>query len=98
MQGQIEYHDRLRISDTRTLVRDVANCMAEREGDLPATLDPMSCARNPHRLSGYAAGITYERLTDKRFQLCTQLQDPKRASTYNGELKGNTFCISRTVK
>lgn len=97
-QGRMEHHDRLRISDARSLARDVADCLTNADKDVPDSLDPMTCAHNPHRLSGYASSVTYERLSQKRFQLCTNVEVPERAWTYGGDLKGNRYCIDRTIK
>ncbi|CUH88181.1 hypothetical protein PH5382_02113 [Phaeobacter sp. CECT 5382] len=101
-QGRMEHRDSLRLSDLQQLQRDVAACMertdtAPSELDLPEALDPMTCARNPHQLTGYAAEITYERLGPRRFQLCTKVEDPQKLRLYNGTLQGDRLCIERKL-
>ncbi|WP_310622222.1 DUF5671 domain-containing protein [Flexibacterium corallicola] len=97
-QGRKEYLDRIRLSDLRTLQREVTQCLTIKAAELPASLDPMSCANNPQSLSGYAAAITYHRLSSNWFQLCIKVSDPLRLSGLSGTLNGNTYCVKQSIK
>lgn len=92
-QGQLEQRDSSRLSDLRQLANDVAACPTIDRTNLPETLDPMTCARNPARLTGFASGITYERLTPTEFQLCTEVEDPDMIADYGLRVTGSTVCI-----
>ena len=94
-QGQIEQRDQWRISDLRTLANDVAQCTAIDRAALPATFDPMTCARNPARLTGFASDITYVRTSASAFSLCVQVEYPAAVDGYDLRLDGNTACIDR---
>ncbi len=96
-QGRREHLDRLRISDIKSLERDVANCLATKRGNLPETLNPMTCARNPERLSGFASTVTYQRIDLNRFQLCVKVNEPQRIRS-DGNLHANQYCVSKTIR
>ncbi|AEV38623.1 hypothetical protein PSE_4119 [Pseudovibrio sp. FO-BEG1] len=98
MQGQLERRDQLRISDINQLQKGITFCKATRNKDLPEELDPMSCARSPHLLTGYASQVTYKKLSAKQFQLCIEVEAPERLRTYNAELKGNLYCVTDKIR
>lgn len=95
VQGQMEQRDRWRISDLRTLANDVAQCSEIDAAALPGTFDPMTCARNPARLTGYGSEITYKRTTVTAFSLCIEVEYPAAVDGYDVRLDGNTACIDR---
>jgi hypothetical protein len=96
-QGRIEQRDVWRISDLRALARDVATCAAVTDGPLPAALNPMTCASNPARLTGYASEATYHRIGDTVFDLCIEVEYPAALRTYNLRIDGDTACIRNYV-
>lgn len=94
-QGQLEQRDRWRLSDLRTLTNDVAQCPDIDRAALPVTLDPMTCARNPARLTGFASDIAYEKTAASAFSLCVQIEYPAAVDGYDVRLEANTACIDR---
>ena len=96
-QGQMEQRDRWRMSDLRSLSADVALCTKIDLTALPETLDPMICARNPARLTGYASDITYRRISATEFALCTVLEFPPAVWDYGLKIDENTACIERAI-
>lgn len=97
-QGQVERRDSLRIKDMRTLSHDIANCTTIDRDNLPEQLDPMDCARNPARLTGFAQEVTYTRIAKTEFELCVGLEFPPRARDYGLRVDANTACISRMAR
>jgi hypothetical protein len=94
-QGQMEQRDRWRLSDLRTLANDVTDCVDIDRANLPETLDPMICARNPARLTGFASDIIYERTSTTAFALCVVVEYPAGLDSYDLRLDANTACIDR---
>lgn len=94
-QGQMEQRDRWRLSDLRTLANDVAVCPGINRTDLPESLDPLTCARNPARLTGYAGSITYARVSAVEFSLCTDLEYPSVVASYDLRVDGATVCLQQ---
>jgi hypothetical protein len=94
-QGQMEQRDRWRLSDLRILTNDVAQCTGIDRTNLPETLDPMTCARNPARLTGYASQVVYERLSETEFSLCTEIEFPPAISDGTLRVDGTTACAQR---
>ena len=92
-QGQMEQRDRWRISDLRVLIGDVALCTRIDRTNMPESLDPMTCARNPARLTGYASDITYHRITANEFELCTDVEAPDMLDGYALRVEGQTVCL-----
>ncbi len=97
-RGQMEQRDRWRISDMRSLARDVAACSQIDRENLPEVLDPMTCARNPARLTGYASDITYRRVSATEFELCTEVEIPASFEAYDLRLDENRVCLQRLAK
>ncbi|GHB32121.1 hypothetical protein GCM10007094_21120 [Pseudovibrio japonicus] len=97
-QGQMEHRDSLRVSDMHRLSEGIRNCEATRDKDLPDELDPMSCARSPQRLTGFASQVTYKKLSATQFQLCTTVEAPERLRGYNADIRGNLYCITDSIK
>ncbi len=97
-QGQMEHRDRIRVSDMRKLSEGIKLCQVTRDKDLPEQLDPMSCARSPQRLTGFAAQVTYKKLSTKQFQLCTEVEAPERLRGYNADIRGNLYCITDNIR
>ena len=96
-QGQMEQRDMWRISDLRSLANDIRICPGLDRTTLPETLDPMTCASNPARLTGFASAVTYQRIGASEFSLCTEVEFPAAIETYGLRVEGNTVCmISRT--
>lgn len=93
-QGRMEQRDRWRISDMQILARDVAACAAVDRNDLPDTLDPMTCARNPANLTGYASELRYTRITATEFELCTEVEFPPAVADWSLRIDGTTACLS----
>ena len=81
-RGRMEQRDAARISDLRTLSGDVAICFEGHQEGLPETLSPLECARNAGQLTGFAAGITYRRVSDRSFDLCTMVEFPPAVVGY----------------
>jgi hypothetical protein len=96
-QGQTEQRDRWRISDLRTLANDITTCPEIDRTNLPETLDPMSCARNPARITGYASDITYERRSPTGFTLCTRVEYPPAIESYGLRMDGTLACVERST-
>jgi hypothetical protein len=94
-QGQMDQRDRWRLSDLRTLANDVTDCVDIDRANLPETLDPMICARNPARLTGFASEITYERASATACSLCIQIENPAAVDSYDLRLNANAVCIDR---
>ncbi|MCR9109502.1 DUF5671 domain-containing protein [Marivita sp. XM-24bin2] len=94
-QGQMEQRDQWRISDLRTLANDVAQCPGLDRTNLPELLDPMTCARNPSRLTGFASAIIYERTSSNAFSLCVAVEYPEAVASFEFRMKNNTACIDR---
>ncbi len=94
-QGQMEQRDRWRIADLRTLANDVADCPGLDRAALPETLDPMTCARNPARLTGFASAITYNRITNTEYTLCTNAEFPPAINDYGLRIEDSTVCLQR---
>ena len=94
-QGQMEQRDRWRISDLRVLSGDVTLCTKIDRSNLPESLDPMACARNPAQLTGYASGITYHRIAANEFELCTDVEAPAVLDGYALRVEGQTVCLQR---
>lgn len=92
-QGQREQRDSGRISDLRSLARDIRECDTVDHENLPETLDPLSCARNPQRLTALAADFEYHRLDESAFELCTEVEFPEAISQYDVTLRDDTACI-----
>lgn len=97
-QGQMEHRDRLRVSDMRMLSEGIRFCEVTRDKDLPEMLDPMSCARSPQRLTGFASQVTYKKLSANQFQLCTTVEAPERLRGYNADIRGNLYCITDNIR
>ena len=97
-QGQMEQRDQWRVSDLRMLANDVAVCPEIDRTDLPETLDPMTCAGNPARLTGYANDITYTRISATEFSLCTEVEFPPAVEAYGMRIDGNTVCLHRITQ
>ncbi|APZ52978.1 DUF5671 domain-containing protein [Salipiger abyssi] len=97
-RGQMEQRDRSRIADLRTLTQDVLLCLEIDHETLPETLDPMSCARNPQRLTGFAAGIAYHRISDTAFELCTEIEFPPAIQPYGLTLTERTACMRQQTE
>jgi hypothetical protein len=96
-QGRTEQRDAWRISDLRTLARDVATCAVVVDGRLPAALDPMTCVSTPARLTGYAAEVTYQRISDTVFDLCIAVEYPAALQTYDLRIEGTAACIRTNI-
>lgn len=94
-QGQMEQRDQWRISDLRTLANDVVQCPEIDRSNLPVELDPMTCARAPARLTGFASDITYARTSSTAFSLCVEVEYPDAIPGYDLRLNDNTACIDR---
>lgn len=94
-QGQMEQRDQWRMADLRMLANDVTQCPEIDRATLPDTLDPMICARNPARLTGFAREITYDRTSATAFSLCVQIEYPSAVDSYDVRLDANTACIDR---
>ncbi|MFY0616445.1 MAG: hypothetical protein JXQ88_03150 [Shimia sp.] len=95
-QAQNEANDRIRAKDLRILVRDVDQCDFA-NGTVPESLDPMTCARNPERLTSYANQITYQKLSDKQFELCIALTAPDRFARPQGRVKNGAYCMKEKI-
>ncbi|WP_135502598.1 DUF5671 domain-containing protein [Roseovarius aestuariivivens] len=94
-QGQMEQRDRWRVADLTRLANDVTQCSAIDREALPEELDPMACAHNPARLTGYAGTVRYERLEPDRFRLCTEVEYPEGITAWNLDIDGTTVCTER---
>lgn len=92
-QGQAERRDRARLADLRVLSNEVRDCEALAQDSLPETLDPMSCARNPQALTGFAAAVEYRRSGENSFELCTGVEAPAAVSRYDVTLEDGTACM-----
>lgn len=98
-QGKMELRDRLRLSDLQLLENAVQFCAELKGKTLPETLDPMSCAQAPERLTGFAQEVTYDRLDPQRFELCIPLEAPDRAASYRySTRKGDAVCMTSTLR
>lgn len=96
-RGRMEQRDAARISDLRTLSGDVAMCFEGHQEGLPETLPPLDCARNAGQLTGFAAGITYRRVSDRSFDLCTTVEFPPAVGGYGIALTDDTACLRTTI-
>ncbi|MCK0150798.1 DUF5671 domain-containing protein [Marivita sp. S6314] len=95
-QGRLEQRDRARLSDLSTLSSNLSQCAAL-TAPLPSEFDPMDCANAPLRLTGFAADIVYARVTDTRFSLCIDVEDPATIYTSAMRIDGNTVCQERNI-
>lgn len=91
-QGAMEQRDRWRVADMRSLQNDLVGCSETLGSNLPETLDPTVCARNPGHLTGYAKEITYRRLNAREFELCVPVEFPKALSRYTIVKDGTLAC------
>jgi hypothetical protein len=94
-QGQMEQRDRWRLSDLRTLANDLSQCPDIDRASLPEMLDPMTCARNPAWLTGFASDIRYAWTSATAFSLCIEIEYPEAMDVYDVRLDANTACIDR---
>ncbi|OSQ50607.1 hypothetical protein MGEO_11430 [Marivita geojedonensis] len=92
-QGQMEQRDQWRLSDLRNLSEEIHMCPGIDQNDLPETLEPMTCASNPARLTGFASSITYTRVGPTEYALCTEVEFPPAIEGYGLRIDGNTVCI-----
>ncbi len=92
-QGQMEQRDQWRLSDLRTLSEDIHLCPGIDRTDLPETLDPMTCASNPARLTGFASSVRFSRVGPTEYTLCTEVEFPPAIEGYGLRVDGNTVCI-----
>jgi hypothetical protein len=97
-QGQMEQRDRWRISDLRSLTADVAACSQIDRANLPGMVDPMTCARNPVLLTGYATTIIYQRIAPTEFTLCTEVEFPPAIQEYDLRVDANRVCLQRSIE
>lgn len=95
-QGRAEQRDRSRIADLYTLTNDMTQCPAL-PSPLPEAFDPMDCAANPGRLTGFAADIRYSRTGPDRFRLCIALDSPRTANAPGLRMEGDSVCQDRIV-
>ncbi len=91
-QGQIEQRDQWRISDLHRLTEDIRACPGIDLSNLPDVLDPMSCASNPERLTGFASAISYQRISATDYMLCTEVEFPLAIEDHGLRITGNTVC------
>lgn len=94
-EGRAESRDRSRLTDLRILARDLERCRTTDLRPLPEALDPLTCASNRSRLSGFASEIIYTRVGDLTFDLCIDVEQPE--SVYDARVSvsvdGPTACI-----
>lgn len=91
-QGQMERRDHWRVSDMNILAGNILRCDGVDMENLPAALDPMDCARNPARLTGFAPQITYTRLSATAFKLCSEIEAPRTITAHDMTIDGNIAC------
>lgn len=96
-QGRAEQRDQSRIGDLYTLSNDLVQCQALSLPPLPASFDPMTCAANPGSLTGFATAIRYERMSDTRFRLCIDVENPQTVYAAGLHVDGNTVCNERII-
>ncbi len=92
-QGQMEQRDQWRLSDLRHLSEDIHLCPVIDQNNLPETLDPMTCASNPARLTGFASSVTYTRIGPTEYMLCTEMEFAPAIEGYDLRIDGNTVCV-----
>lgn len=97
-QGQMEQRDRWRVQDLRRLTADMRDCSALDHTPLPESFDPMACAQNRDRLTGYAAEIRYERVDSSHYKLCIPVEFQPAVRPYAVEITGNLVCSRLSIE
>ena len=80
-RAALERRDDRRFSDIQS-IRWTLECIRERQGAFPATLEPEP-ACGEMQLSDPVTGApySYERLSDDSFRICAAFEDPERVSS-----------------